>query len=157
MADDKSHQSQNGSSTSPFRRDISFEELNQLLNGKKIDEIFVERHDKTSSEDSITEDNVLSDQKVTEVKVRPNGVSTFKVHEVPDTVIEKTNMVAPTVVDATNTVQTPTAIPAQEPVESEEPTADVETEETCCFVDINSWTTKCFSASSGRVQCLQAI
>ncbi|MFP7152564.1 putative polysaccharide biosynthesis protein [Weissella paramesenteroides] len=130
MADDKSHQSQNGSSTSPFRRDISFEELNQLLNGKKIDEIFEERHDKTSSEDSITEDNILSDQKMTEVKVRPNGVSTFKVHEVPDTVIEKTNMVAPTVVDATNTVQTPTAIPAQEPVESEEPTADVETEET---------------------------
>ena len=132
MADDKSPQSKKGSSTSPFRRDISFDELNQLLNGKKIDEIFEEREDETSAADTVAEDDIVSDQQVTEVKVRPNGVSTFKVHEVPDTVAPKTNTPTPTSDHATDVEKRPFVDPnpKQEVTTSEADTSDSQPEET---------------------------
>ncbi|SCC04908.1 putative polysaccharide biosynthesis protein [Weissella bombi] len=80
MNDDKSPQT-----NSPFRRDITFDELNQIINGKKVDEVFDDRHNEaTSSEVTKPEESASTGD--AKIKVHKNGVATFKVHEVPDTV-----------------------------------------------------------------------
>lgn len=82
MKDDKTPQS-----NSPFRRDITFEELNQIINGKKVDEILDERHDEALSPENTTSERTKPlTVNSANVKMHKNGVATFKVHEVPDTV-----------------------------------------------------------------------
>ncbi|WCE25235.1 oligosaccharide flippase family protein [Weissella cibaria] len=97
MADDKSSNYEE----SPFRRDITFEELAALLNGATVDDIFEARDEqKEAQHDSASAK--LEPRSVTEVVTRPEGVSTFKVHEVPDTFARETS-VKPDSIEETHT------------------------------------------------------
>ena len=97
MADDKSSNYEE----SPFRRDITFEELAALLNGATVDDIFEARDEqKEAQHDSASAK--LEPRSVTEVVTRPEGVSTFKVHEAPDTFAREAS-VKPDSIEETHT------------------------------------------------------
>lgn len=121
MADEKSPQYEE----SPFRRDITFEELAALLNGATIDDIFEARdEEKVTSEATTTPTQSHS---VAEVVTRPEGVSTIKVHQVADTFVREDtpkSVASEAIDEAAADVQLPAS--SELPTQSDEPASEID-------------------------------
>ena len=121
MADEKSPQYEE----SPFRRDITFEELAALLNGATIDDIFEARdEEKVTSEATTTP---AQSHSVAEVVTRPEGVSTIKVHQVADTFVREDtpkSVASEAIDEAAADVQLPAS--SELPTQLDEPASEID-------------------------------
>ena len=128
MADDKS----SGQSQTPFRRDITFDQLNALLNGANVDEIF------NADDEQVTQGEQTPPQGTAQPTVtqRPEGIATFKVQQVPDTVpAPETPSAAVAMPPLNPMVDEP---PVAEPVSSEMPATSASDEPTADIDDTNA-------------------